>query len=327
MTQPPPWGTNQPPPNQPPPGQRPPAQPGQPGAYPQQYPPQQYPPQGYPQNYPPQNYPPQSYGPPGGYPPQGGYSPQAAFGPGGYPPAGAPTGPPPPGPGKKKSPVTLILIVVAAVVLLAAVGGIAMLLSKDNGTQPQVSITPSQPSVPTEEPTPQPTPEPSDPTPTGPSTDPTPGPTGDAIDLGNGIQVTPASGWEVGKTGQGVVQLTDGKSLFLGQAIQVAPTTNPAQLCEAWHKEVAKGSSGGKFADPKDVDLGTNKLKGATCVAQTTISNGQGSATVLLFSLVSVRQSDGITVLGTILFSREADTEQLNKDFTDMVNSMLKSQS
>ena len=191
--------------------------------------------------------------------------------------------------------MTLILIVVAAVVLLAAVGGIAMVLSRGNGTQPESSITPGQPTVPTEDPTPQPTAEPSTPTagpsPTGPTTGPTQGPAGAAVDLGLGIQLTPAAGWEVSKTGNGVAQLTDGKNLFLGQAIQSSPSTNPGQLCESWHKQVADGSSGGKFADPKDADLGTKKLKGATCVAQVTVSNGQGSATVLMVSLVSVRQS------------------------------------
>ena len=46
----------------------------------------------------------------------------------------------------------------------------------------------------------------------------------------------------------------------------------------------------------------------------------------MLFSLVSVRQSDGVTVLGTAYFTPNADTQQLNKDFSAMVNSMLQGQ-
>ena len=56
------------------------------------------------------------------------------------------------------------------------------------------------------------------------------------------------------------------------------------------------------------------------------MSSGQGSATIFLFSLVSVRASDGVTVIGTVYFTEAADTEQLNKDFTAMINSMLQGQ-
>jgi hypothetical protein len=45
-----------------------------------------------------------------------------------------------------------------------------------------------------------------------------------------------------------------------------------------------------------------------------------------LFSLVSVRQSDGVTVIGTTYFTPNAGTDQLNKDFTTMSDSMLRSQ-
>ena len=57
-----------------------------------------------------------------------------------------------------------------------------------------------------------------------------------------------------------------------------------------------------------------------------TVSGGQGSTKLFLFSLVSVRQSDGVTVIGTAYFAPDADTDQLNQDFTSMINSMLRSQ-
>jgi hypothetical protein len=311
---------------------------GQQGGYPPQgpggYPPQQpggYPPQsaGSPPQ-PPPGYPPQ----PPGYPPPAGYGPQGAFAPqpppGGYPPqqpAGfgpqGPAGPGGPSAPRKKSPVMIIAIVAAAIVLLAAIGGIIMVLNRGGGNQPEVTITPSQPPAPTEQPTEQPT------TTTGPQptpTEKTQPPTGGAIDVGNGIQLTPATGWEVKKTGKNVAQLSDGKSVFLGQSVQVSPSTNSGQLCDAWHRDVAEGSSNGKFQDPKDVDLGTTRLKGASCVAQVTVSGGQGTTKLFLFSLVSVRQSDGVTVIGTAYFTPDADTDQLNKDFASMVNSMLRTQ-
>jgi hypothetical protein len=308
-----------------------------------------YPPQGqggYPPQQPPPGYPPQpgynpqgTYAPQGGYPPQaqpagypqpgqppGGYGPQpGGMPPGGMPPGGVPPQGPQPG---KKSPGLIIGIVVGAVVLLAAIGGIIMVLNRDAGDQPPpVSITPTEPVPPTDQPTDQPT---TQPTP-GPTTDepqptPTQGPSGDAVDLGKGISLTPAPGWEVQKTGNGVAQLSNGQSVFLGQVIQAEPATNPGQLCDAWHRKVAEGTSNGKFAEPKSVDLGSQKLKGATCQAQVTVSNGQGSATVVLVSVVSVRTSDGVTVIGSASFSEGADTDQLSKDFSAMVNSMLQGQ-
>ncbi len=318
---------------------------GQQGGYPPQgpggYPPQQ-PSPGYPPQQPSPGYPPQQPGgypqqqpPQQGYPPQGSYGPQRAYGPppGEFAPQPAGFGPQGPGPQPpgtqgapaKKSPVMIIAIVAAAIVLLAAVGGIIMVLNRGGTDQPDVSITPSQPASPTEEPTPQPSGGPSSqpqPTPTESSQSPT----GGAIDLGNGVELVPATGWEVKKTGKNVAQLSNGKSVFLGQSLQISPSTNPGQLCDAWHRDVAEGTSNGKFQDAKDADVGTTRLKAATCVAEVTVSGGQGTTKLYLFSLVSVRQSDGVTVIGTAYFTPNTDTDQLNKDFTSMINSMLKSQ-
>ncbi len=325
------------------------------GGYPPQgqggYPPQQQPPPPQGQGgYPPQQQPP----PPQGYAPQPTYNPQGTYAPqGGYPPQGQPGGygqpgqqPPPTGYGQpgagmppagfppqdagqppKKSPGLIIGIVVAAVVLLAAVGGIIMVLNRDDGGQPPVSITPSEPVPPTGGPTDEPTTQPSTKQPTEPtSTTGSQPPSGDSVDLGKGISLTPASGWEVQKTGNGVAQLSNGQAVFLGQVIQAEAATNPGQLCDAWHRKVAEGTSNGKFAEPKSVDLGTQKLKGATCQAQVTVSNGQGSANVTLVSVVSVRASDGVTVIGSVSFTEGGATDQLGKDFSAMVNSMLQGQ-
>ena len=226
----------------------------------------------------------------------------------------------------------LIAIVVAAVVLLAAVGGIIMALNRGGGDQPVDHDHP----VPADRrrPRSRPTADRAADRPAvrGPPTrPPTRAESTDAaqrrpVDLGNGVDLTPASGWKVKKTGKGVAQLSDGKNIFLGQAIKVDAEHQPGPAVHGLAQQVAEGTSGGKFAGPEEVDLGTAKLKGATCLAQITVSSGQGSATIFLFSLVSVRQSDGVTVIGTAYFTESADADQLNKDFTTMVNSMLKGQ-
>jgi hypothetical protein len=220
----------------------------------------------------------------------------------------------------------IIAIVAAAIVLLAAVGGIIMVLTRGGEDQPDVTVTPSQPVPPAEQPTSEPTGQPTtagpQPTPTQTSRPPTAG----AINIGNGIELQPAAGWQVKKTGENVAQLSDGKNVFLGQSLQISQSTNPGQLCDTWHRNIAEGTSNGQFQDSKDANVRTSRLKAATCVAEVTVSGGQGTTELYLFSLVSVRQSDGVTVIGTAYFTPNADTEQLNKDFTSMVNSMLESQ-
>jgi hypothetical protein len=218
----------------------------------------------------------------------------------------------------------IIGIVAAAVVLLAAVGGIILVLNQGDDTQPSSTITPSPPTA--EAPSPRPTDQPtaarssaSEPT------EPTEQPTGDAIELGNDISLTPADGYEVQKTGSGFARLANGDQLFLGQVIQVEPDTNPGQLCDGWHRQIAADEADGKFADPKTADLNSTKIKGASCVGTFTASNGSGSQEIFVFTLVSVR-TDGVTVLGTEYFLEDADSDQLNRDFTAMVNSMLEGQ-
>jgi hypothetical protein len=311
-------------------GYPPQGQPG-PGGYPQQQP-GGYPPQPQPGGYPqqqPGGYPPQqgAYSPQGAYNPRTGYTPAATFppqgAPGGVPPQGAggfpPQGTPPP----KKSPIMLIGIVVAAVVLLAAIGGIILVLNKGGKTQPGSTITPTQPtSQPTEQPTEQPS---------GQSTQPTEQPTdqqttqpGQSIDLGGGISLTPAEGYQVEKTDEGYARLSNGKQIFIGQTGKLDPSTNPGQFCDSFHHKVTEGNANPRYAEPKTVNVNP-KVKAATCQAVSTVSAGSGSGDVFVASLVSIR-TDGVALIGTIFFTKGADTNQLNKDFSFMVNSMLTGQ-
>ena len=318
-----------------------PQQPGQqgypqqpaPASYPQQPGQQGYPPQGYPQQ--PAGYPQQPAGYPQGYPPQGGqpYAPGQP-GQGGYPPQGPRPGYQPSGPAggppKKKSPLLIIGIVVAAVVALVAIGGIVIGLSSGTKDVPDTTITPGPQTPPPDEPTPDPGSSPSPGGNESPGGGSTPGGGGSgggsAIDLGHDITLVPADGWDVKKQTGSLAQLSDGKNVYIGQTAALQPGTNPGQVCTAWHKQLAESEGGGKFTEPKTADVGTNKLKAATCSAQVTASSGQGSSDLLLVTIVSVRSSDGVTVLGTVAFTSASDQTQLQKDFTAMSNSMLETQ-
>ena len=295
------------------------------GPYPQGYPQQPgYPPQGYPQQppgpqgYPQQGYPPQGYGQQGYPPGQGGYPPQGPGGQPGYRPSGPAGGPP-----AKKSPLLLIGIVVAAVVALVAIGGIIIGLTSGNRDVPTTTITPSPQTPPPDEPSTSPSPAPS--TPSGGST-PGGGGGGGRVDVGNGVTLTPAEGWDVKKSTASLAQLSDGKNVYIGQTTVVDAGSNPGQICTAWHKQLAEGEGGGKFTAPKDADVGADKLKAATCSAQITASSGQGSSELLLVTVVSVRSTDGVAVVGTVAFTASSDQDALQKDFSSMSNSMLETQ-
>ena len=212
----------------------------------------------------------------------------------------------------------LIGIVVAAVVLLAAIGGIILVLNKGDETQPGSTITPTQPtSQPTDQPTEQPSGQPTD-QPTDQQTQP---PSGQSIDLGGGISLTPAEGYQVEKTEEGFARLSNGKQIFVGQTGKLDPSTNPGQFCDSFHHKVTEGNANPKYSEPKTVNINP-KVKAATCQAVSTVSAGNGSGEVFVASLVSVR-TDGVALIGTIFFTKGADTTQLNKDFSSMVNSML----
>lgn len=274
---------------------------------------QGYPPQPGPQGYPQQPTP--------GYP-QPGY-PQPGYPQPGYRPSGPPGGPP------KKSPLLIIGIVVAAVVALAAIGGIAIGLSSGRSDVPATTITPGPQTPPPDEPSADPSSSPSTPG-NDPSGGSTPGGggagSGSPLDLGHDVSLVPAAGWDVKKQTGSLAQLSDGKNVYIGQTATVDAGSNPGQICTAWHKQLAEGEGGGKFSTPKTTDTGSDKLTAAVCSAQVTASSGQGSSDLLLVTVVSVRSSDGVVVLGTAAFTAAADEDQLEKDFTSMTNSMLKSQ-
>ena len=223
----------------------------------------------------------------------------------------------------KKSPVMIIAIVAAAIVLLAAVGGIVMVLTRGGGgEQPNVTITPSQP-VP----------------PTGADR----GAHWAANDSGTPAHthrdVAAAAWWHhqsrqrdrahtgqrlgVKKTGKNVAQLSDGESVFLGQSLQISQSTNPAQLCDAWHRNVAEGiqrqvpgSRGrrGRYHQAQGSNL--------CCRGDRQWWPGHDEAVLVLPGFgPAERRRDGHRYR---VLHPQRDTAQLNTDFTSMINSMLK---
>jgi len=316
-------------PAQTPPQQYPP-QPGyppqQPGSPPQQgYPQPGYPQQGYPQQgYPQQGYPQQSAGQPGygqgqpAFPPQQGYPPQ------GYaqqPYPGGPGQPPPAG----KSSSKLIMIVIGAVALLAIVGGVFLAMSNRGEPQtPEVTPTPAPTAPTTPAPTEQPTTSPTSPAPQ-PTDTPNPNPGGDSVDLGSGIILPVPAGWQIQEQVPGAASVSDGQALFVVRTVQAETNTNPGQLCQQFNTTVLKEAPNAQFGEPTSHDVGTEKLAVASCPAAYTETQGGKSVQMAVVTFASVRTTDGMTFLGTMLFT-ESTPEQSFTDINTMLNGLLSSQ-
>lgn len=278
----------------------------------------------------------------GGQPPGGGFPPQGG---GGYPGGPGQPGGGSGGPEKKKSNLMIIGIVAAAIVLVVAIGAIAMALSgNDEPTGNPPPPPPSSPETPGGgEETPgggEETPGGGEETPGGGGEEPpggeeTPGGGGgggscegtSSETVGEGISLTVADCWEVVNQKDGLIQVSNGSEIFMAQAVKLDASTNPTQLVDAYHDQISEGQGDVQKKAAEKVDVGTDKVAAAHGLVAFTQSSGQGSGQVVFESIGSVRQADGVTVMGSLIYppSKQSDS-QLGEDFSAMVNSLLESQ-
>lgn len=306
-----------------------PPQPQQQGGYGQQ--PQQ--PGGYGQQQPQQ---------PGGYGQQPGYgqAQQAAYGqqpggygqqqPGGYGPQGpGQTGMPPGGGGPAgrpaKKPGMIIGIVVTAVVALVAVGAVFIVLHRPDTTTngPDITETTSPPAPPTPKPTP------STSSPSGPSSSSGGGTTrpsnGDA-DPGNGLSFTLPAGWSVDNSGDDSVSISDGTNFISVSTGTVDPKTDPKTVVNRYLTGLGKKLSQSKITQATDADVSSDDVTCAAGKMTGTVTSGQGSVQIYINGFASVRTADGLTFLAVVQYSDSSDTDQLGKDWSAVLNSLLDAQ-
>lgn len=316
------WGPQNPQmPQQPPYGGQPQyGQPGQPPAgQPQGFgqPPAGQAPQGFGQQ-------PPAYGAPQAYGAAGPYNPQGAYG-GGYRPPGAyGQGNPGVSAPKAGSSAKILIIVVAAVVVLGLIGGgVALLSNKGGGTTPSVvqptptrGATTSTPTTATKTPT----------TTSTTKTTTTTAPAGGAIAMPNGLAVTPASGWKLKDQDATTVSLTNGTAYYYAIAVSgVAGGTTGTAIVDKYLANlstkltnVSKDTTDAVEVDPK--------VLAAEGGLQGTLASSSGSQKVGVAVVGSVRQSDGVTFIGVLLYDATASTADLKQPFTDMTVSILKTQ-
>lgn len=199
-----------------------------------------------------------------------------------------------------------------------AIGGIFIALSGGND-QPVSTITPAPPSQ-SAEPSTQPSTGGKSSEPAGPSR-----PTGSAIDLGNGIKLVPAAGWKIEDQSSAAASLTNGQGVFYGRQLQQQKTTNPEQLCDSFSRAALKSAANARFGEPESANVGSSKVSAAVCTATFTATSGDQTAQILVSNMVSVRKSDGLAVIGTLLWAKNTD-EQTKTDAGEMMSSMVTSQ-
>ncbi|MGY4721236.1 hypothetical protein [Naumannella huperziae] len=285
-------------------------QPGQPYGQPQQPQP--------PYGQQPQQ-PQQPYGQQPGFAPQ-----QAPYA--GPPPAQAQWGamPQPPGPGQApprtrgNSPLKIIGIIVGALVLIAILGGA---VSSFTGG----SRNAGAPSVPV-----PPPPATTDPPPSGPGTGGGGGggnePSGDAVEVGDGVTVQPPPGWRVEERGANSVVLSDGTSVYVAQAGAGTGAGAEATLRSYFDQLAAEGTEADREGPTRtEVDPALDVASGSMTV---TMASGGGSQTVGIVAFVSVRTEDDQTVIGSMIFdaANAPDSDEMTQSFGAMSSSMMRSQ-
>ncbi len=273
---------------------------------------------------------PQGYGAPQGYGPQQGFGAQGqaprsgGFQPGGLPPGGhQPQGKPP---AKGGSSAKIIGIVVAALVVLGLIAGLIMMLTQPKkgpevpGPTPSVTVpTPTRPT-----PSASASPSASKPTPSASSSTSTQ-PPGQAIVVGQGISLTPQAGWTVVKQEADFVVLTKGSAVFVAETGKVKAGVTGAQLVESIMTSQAKDMTNVKKGEitPVDIDPAVSVAKG---LQAGTMTGSSGSKNMALGTLASVRTSDGVAFVGTLIWPAAEDVGPYNTDYTKMVSSMLSTQ-
>jgi hypothetical protein len=266
----------------------------------------------------PQAYGQQPYGAPQGF---SGPYPQGPQ-PGGYRPGpygqGMPGAPAP----RAGSQTKVIIIVVAVLAVLGLIGG-AIALTGNKGTtpgvvQPTPTIgTTSVPTTPTKAPTTSATKA---------TTAPATTTAGGALPLSNGLSVTPAAGWTVSDKSADAVVLTNGSAEYYAIAVSgIGANTTGSAVVDAYLTGLAKKMTNVAKSNTTAVDIDPS-VSVAEGGFKGTFASSSGSEQLGVEAIGSVRQSDGVTFLGVMIYDASKSTSDLQQPFTDMTASLLQSQ-
>jgi len=144
--------------------------------------------------------------------------------------------------------------------------------------------------------------------------------------LPNGLSVTPASGWTVSDQSADTVVLTNGSAYYYAIAVSgVTAGTTGAAMVDAYQTNLAKKLTNITKAttDAVDVDPSISVAEGGM---KGTFASSSGTEQLGVATIGSVRQSDGDTFLGVLIYDASKSSADLKQPYTDMTTSLLKSQ-
>lgn len=240
-----------------------------------------------------------------------------------YPQPGFTGGQPP----KKSGSGKILGLVAGALGVLLLAGGGFMLFGGRGNTDPRPTGTTTTTSTSTVNPQ-TPTPEP---TPTGEET--TSGPTststgtstgsGEEVSVGNGITLTIPDGWSIDKQDGNFVVLTNGEAYFAAESFTAKGTATEEvdayiEKLEAKMTKVKKVPTETRDIDPK-LDVAEGAIGGVQ-------SGSNGSYDAAYDIVMSIRTSDNLGVMATLLFDPNGSFDDLKDPFQKMTISMLEDQ-
>ncbi len=263
--------------------------------------------------------------------PQGGQQyPPAGQGPGGYgQPPGGPQGPYQPQPPKPKSNGMVIGVVVAGLLAVGLLGWLLMSLFGNRGGDPDPgpTVQPS-PGISSTAPTPEPSPSESPSGDPSPSTSPsTTAPSGDSLEVGLGVTVSPASGWQQADRDEtkNFTVLTNGKGILVTQAFRVEGSPTGKDVVTSYMNQITEQMTGVSKKEPSTLDVKTDRLSVGVATWSGTRATSQGSQKLTYLAIISVRD-DGLTVLSALIVPSGVTVTSQQEDYLAMTNSVMSSQ-
>lgn len=155
----------------------------------------------------------------------------------------------------------------------------------------------------------------------------TPASGGSAVEIAQGITLTPAAGWSVDTSASkpGVVVVTNEKTAFMAQVFTAEQGATSAQLLDAYLEQMKSTLQDAQALPAKTIDLGTDALDASSGRVEGTKVSGGQSENLSLYTLLSVRTSDQVSVL-CVLFTDPEEADNQVQAFEEMAHSVMQSQ-
>ncbi|QLQ15310.1 MAG: hypothetical protein HZY73_05925 [Micropruina sp.] len=140
--------------------------------------------------------------------------------------------------------------------------------------------------------------------------------------------MVPADGWEKAYRDElkNYIELSDGKAIAVDQALRVDTGTKGTDVVSAYLKQLQGKMTGAQLGTVKTLDVQNDKLSVGMGSIRGTRATSQGSVKLNYFVIISVRKSDGLSVLTALITDSSTDPSGYSDPFLQMAESLLNSQ-